>query len=192
LEDSRTAAPARGRDEASAGGGLPEPGESANPLARLRGIAERVARSRGLEIFDVQMRRESGGTVLRIVIDRPAPPPAPAGQAVEEQSIGIEDCRRVSEEIGTILDVEDFIDRAYTLEVSSPGLDRPLRHAAEYARFTGKLAKVVLSEPVDGQKHFRGRLRGLEEDVVLIEDDRGGLHRVPLSVVSRARLEVEF
>ncbi len=159
-------------------------------IERIRSIAERVAHSQGLEIFDVQMRRESIGPVLRVVIDRPAPAdgsPEPVGE-----SIGIRDCQRISEDISAILDVEDAIDYRYTLEVSSPGLDRPLRDAGDYRRFAGRAAKVVLREPIDGQSHFKGRLRGLDGDVVLLDDEQGRPHRVPLADISRARLEVEF
>ncbi len=162
-----------------------------DPIETVRGIAERVARSHGLEVFDVQMRRESIGQVLRVVIDRPAPPggtPEPV-----DESIGIQDCQRVSEDLSAVLDVEDVIDHRYTLEVSSPGLDRPLRHAADYRRFAGRAAKIVLSEPIDGLAHYKGRLRGVEEDdIVLFEDAQGQLHRVPISQISRGRLEVEF
>jgi ribosome maturation factor RimP len=173
----------------------PRPGEAREPnprLARLRAIAERVATSHGLEIFDVQLRRESIGPVLRIVLDRPDPGPPPAGTTAEEASISVGDCQRISEDVGAILDVEDVIDRKYTLEVSSPGLDRPLRGPADYRRFAGRLARIVLAEPVDGLKHFKGRLRGIEGEAVLVEDERGVLHRVPPGVISRARLEVEF
>jgi ribosome maturation factor RimP len=79
----------------------------------------------------------------------------------------------------------------YTLEVSSPGLDRPLRDEADYLRFTGRLAKIVTREPVDGQSHFAGRLSGLDGDVVLLTEGRR-VHRVPLRLISRGRLEVEF
>jgi ribosome maturation factor RimP len=160
-------------------------------VARLRGIAERVAASRGLEIFDLQLRREAIGVVLRVVIDRPAPP-GPPDPAAPEESISVEDCQQVSQELSAVLDVEDPIDRAYTLEISSPGLDRPLRHAADFRRFAGRLAAIVVSEPVDGQKHLRGRLEGVEDDVVLIAGSRGRVQRIPLPLVARARLEVDF
>jgi ribosome maturation factor RimP len=160
-------------------------------LERIRALAERVARSRGLEIFDVQFRRESIGWVLRVAIDRPLPAGGPDG-ARPDVGISVADCQHVSDDISAILDVEDAIDHAYTLEVTSPGLDRPLRHLDDFRRFTGSLAKVVVSEPVDGQSHFEGRLEGVDGDVVLIRLGRTRLVRVPVSLVSRARLEVEF
>jgi ribosome maturation factor RimP len=163
-------------------------------LARIREAAERVARSHGLEIFDVQLRRESIGMVLRVIIDRPDPgrPTTP-----EEDSVGIEDCQRISHDLSALLDVEEdtleqpaLID-TYTLEVSSPGLDRPLRHAADYRRFTGRLAKLVTTEPIDGQSAFSGRLAGVENGDVLLEEGRR-THRVPLARIKRGRLEVDF
>lgn len=156
------------------------------PLERIRAIAERVAASRGLEVWDVQSRREAQGHVIRVVIDRPGP------SATPEESVSIEDCEQVNRELGTILDVEDPIPFAYTLEVSSPGLDRPLRGPDDYRRFTGRLAKIVLSEPVDRQTAFDGRLRGLEAADVLLEAPNGRIHRLPLRLIARARLEVEF
>ncbi len=165
-------------------------GPKVDPIERIRGIAERVAHSHGLDLFDVQMRRESIGPVLRIVIDRPAP--ADGSPEPAEESIGIKDCQRVSEDVSAILDVEDVIDHRYTLEVSSPGLDRPLRDAADYRRFAGRKAKIVLHEPIDGQLHFKGRLRGVEDEAVLLEDEQGRGHRIPLAQVSRGKLEVEF
>jgi ribosome maturation factor RimP len=156
------------------------------PLEHIRAIAERVAMSRGLEIWDVQSRRESIGQVVRVFIDRPGPAGTP------EESVSIEDCEQVSREISTILDVEDLLQSAYTLEVSSPGLDRPLRQVDDYRRFTGRLAKVVVVEPVDNQKAFEGRLRGLEGDAVLLEASNGRMHRLPLRLIARGRLKVEF
>lgn len=152
----------------------------------VRAIAERVAASRGLEVWDVQSRREASGHVVRVFIDRPGPAATP------EESVSIEDCELVNREIGTILDVEDPLPFAYTLEVSSPGLDRPLRGAPDYVRFTGRLAKIVVAEPVDNQKAFEGRLRGVEDEAVLLEAARGRMHRLPLRLITRGRLEVEF
>ena len=156
------------------------------PLEQIRAIAERVAASRGLEIWDIQSRRETGGHVIRVFIDRPGP------SATPDESVSIEDCEQVNREIGTILDVEDPMPFAYTLEVSSPGLNRPLRNLEDYRRFAGRLAKVVVSEPVDNQKAFEGRLNGVDGDVVLLEASNGRLHKLPLRLITRGRLEVEF
>jgi ribosome maturation factor RimP len=157
-----------------------------------------VARSYNLEIFDVQFRRESGGWVLRIYLDVPF---GEADAALTDEterrrradlSPTIEDCERVSRDVSAILDVEETIDQGYTLEVSSPGLDRPLRGPADYRRFAGRLAKIVVTEPVDRQTHFEGRLGGLEDAAIVIETKPGKRQLIPLALVNRARLEVEF
>jgi ribosome maturation factor RimP len=158
----------------------------AEPLEQIRAIAERVARSHGLEIWDIVSRRETTGQIVRVFIDRPGP------AATAEESVSIEDCEQVSREIGTILDVDDPLPFAYTLEVSSPGLDRPLRGEQDYRRFAGRLAKIVVSEAVDNQKAFEGRLRGVEDGTVLLEGPKARMHRLPLRLITRARLEVEF
>jgi ribosome maturation factor RimP len=156
------------------------------PLEQIRAIAERVAASRGLEIWDIQSRREASGHIVRVFIDRPGPAATP------EESVSIEDCEHVNRELSTILDVEDPLPFAYTLEVSSPGLDRPLRDANDYQRFAGRLAKIVVSEPVDNQKAFAGRLRGVEENSVMLEAPNGRTHRLPMRLITRGRLDVEF
>jgi len=162
-------------------------------LARIRAAAERVAASHGLDIFDVQLRREPIGMVLRVVIDRPdrGVPETP------DEAVGIEECQRVSQDLSAVLDVEEeelgeaALGQHYTLEVSSPGLDRPLRHEADYRRFAGRLAKIVTVEPIDGQSAFAGRIAGVGNgDVVLAEGRR--THRVPMDKIKRGHLEVEF
>jgi ribosome maturation factor RimP len=162
-------------------------------LGRLRALAARVAAGHGLELFDLQFRRESIGWVLRVIIDRPAG--AGSGDGAQEEPVGIDDCRHVSEDLSALLDVEDEAvgqaDRAYTLEVSSPGLDRPLRGEADYRRFAGRLAKLVTDSPVEGQSHFAGRLAGIDDGHVLLSEGRR-THRIPLDRIRRARLEVEF
>ena len=195
------------------------------PLAHIRAVAERVAASRGLDVWDIQSRREAVGHVVRVFIDRPGPSaspeesvsiedceqvnreigaildvedPLPFAYTLEVSSPGldrpfsIEDCEQVNREIGAILDVEDPLPFAYTLEVSSPGLDRPLRDADDYSRFAGRLAKVVVSEAVDNQKAFEGRLRGIDQGNVLLEASNGRLHRLPWRLIARGRLDVEF
>jgi ribosome maturation factor RimP len=156
------------------------------PLEHIRAIAERVARSHDLEVWDIVSRRETTGQIVRVFIDRPGP------AATAEESVSIEDCEQISREIGTILDVEDPLPFAYTLEVSSPGLDRPLRGEQDYRRFAGRLAKIVVNEAVDNQTAFEGRLRGVEDGTVLLEGPNARTHRLPLRLITRARLEVEF
>jgi ribosome maturation factor RimP len=164
----------------------------AEEITRLRDAAERVARSHGLEIFDVQLRREPIGMVLRVVIDRPDP----GRVETPEESVGIADCQRVSQDLSALLDVEDEfgendLGETYTLEVSSPGLDRALRHERDYRRFAGRLAKLVTTEPIDRQSAFKGRITGIDGGIVLLEEGRK-THRVPLDKIKRANLDVEF
>jgi ribosome maturation factor RimP len=159
----------------------------------LRNAAERVARSYGLEIFDVQLRREAIGTVLRVIIDRPD------RGVVEkpEDAVGITECQRISQDLSAVLDVEEeelgeaALNQHYTLEVSSPGLDRPLRHEADYRRFAGRLAKIVTKDPIDGQSAFSGRIVGVEDGVVVLTEGRK-THRVPIGHIKRGHLAVEF
>src|SRR2546422_11281617 len=160
----------------------------ADVVGQIRSMASRVAAGYGLEIFDVQFRREAHGMVLRIQIDRPGP------AATAEDSVSVEDCARVSRDLSAILDVEDVVPTSYTLEVSSPGLDRPLRHADDYRRFSGRRAKLVMREAVDGQKFFKGQLGGVEQDevlVVIINGDDGRRHRGPMGVRTRADVEAD-
>jgi len=158
----------------------------ANVAEQVRNVATRVAHTYGLDIFDVQFRREAAGMVLRVLIDRPGP------AATAEESVSVDDCAHVSRDLSAMLDVEDIVPTAYTLEVSSPGLDRPLRHADDYRRFAGRRAKIVMRESVDGQTFFKGRLAGAEGQTVLIDGDDGRRHQVPVAIITRANLEVEF
>jgi len=157
------------------------------PLNRVRTLAARVAASYGLEIFDVELRREGRTQVLRVFLDKPGP------SASAADSVSLDECARVSEELSALLDVEEVVPvDSYTLEVSSPGLDRPLRGIADYRRFTGRRAKVVLSAPIDRQTAFVGHLRGVDGDEVLFESEGGRLVRMPMGQIARARLDVEF
>ncbi len=114
-------------------------------LERVRQIAERVASSSGVELVDVELRGGGKSRMLRITIDKPA-------------GVSHEDCANLSREVGTILDVEDAVPGSYLLEVSSPGLDRKLSRPAEFERFVGSLVNLTLREPINGDRHFEGRL----------------------------------
>jgi ribosome maturation factor RimP len=147
----------------------------------VKAVAQRVTDGRGFELVDVEVKRGRDGHVVRLFVDK-------------EGGIGLEELQSVSEEVSAILDAEDPIDSAYTLEVSSPGLDRPLRNEAEYRRFVGRLVKLASYEPVDGRRHWVGRLQSVEDGVlgVSLEKETGAVARVPLAKVSHGRLEVEF
>jgi ribosome maturation factor RimP len=126
-------------------------------LARIQEIAERVAASLGLEVVEVEMRGAGNARMLRIYIDRPV-----SGAAMDSaDAFGVrhEDCANLSREVSTILDVEDAVPGGgYVLEVSSPGLDRKLAKAADFERFVGSRVKVATRNPVNGNKHFNGKL----------------------------------
>ena len=156
-----------------------------------------MARSYNLEIFDIQFRREPVGWMLRVFVDVPFDTDAPWPDEAERRlradaSPTIQDLEHISRDMSAVLDVEETIDHSYTLEVSSPGLDRPLRGEDDYRRFAGRLAKVVVSEPVDNQKAFEGRLRGVDAADVLLEGPKGRVHRLPFRLITRGKLEVEF
>jgi ribosome maturation factor RimP len=149
-------------------------------------MAKRVANSYGLSIFDVQLRREAPGWVLRVILD------SEDATAVKGQDgVSIENCQQVSRELSALLDVEDLLDQPYTLEISSPGLDRPLRHVNEYRRFIGKLAKIVISKDINGQHSLTGRIRKVTDDELSL-DIGTQTHQISFSVITRGRLEVEL
>lgn len=161
-------------------------------LAEVTSIATRVAGDFGLDIFDVQLRRESIGWVLRVFLDRQEENHEVAADS-NRKSVSLDDCRRVSRDLSAVLDADVTFDHAYTLEVSSPGLDRPLRHLNDCRRYVGRLTKIVTSEAVDGQHHIAGRITAVDGDSDEVVVDAGKrIHRVPWSRVSRARLDVEF
>ena len=177
-------------------------------LEKVRQAAERVARSEGLEIADVEWK-VGKQRFLRVYIDRlpertAAPDAAdaqdPNGSNASEVSnpyprITHGDCERVSQQLSVILDVEDLIPGpGYTLEVSSPGMDRALKKAADFERFRGRKAKIVTTEPVGDAKFFEGRLAGVAPGKVRIElqGKQAKVVEIPLDAIRKANLVVEF
>ena len=146
--------------------------------ARVQEIAERVAIDHGLELVHAEVAGPDNKPIVRVFIDKP-------------QGVTHDDCSEVSTHIGTILDVEDFIHASYTLEVSSPGLERGLYKRADYERFAGNNAKLKTRQPIDGQRNFRGRLLGLEGDEVIFDDRTNGRVQIPLALITKANLEVD-
>ena len=146
---------------------------------RLRRLIQDIVEGQGYELVDVELNGAGKNSILRIFIDR-------------SEGISHHDCELVSEQVGTVLDVEDLIPSAYTLEVSSPGLDRKLVKESDYTRFDGKLARIQTRIPLNHQKVFRGRLRGLRDGNVLLELPHGNLLEIPLEVIREARLEFDW
>ena len=168
-------------------------------LEKVREAAERVARSEGLEVVDVEWKIGKQ-RFLRVYIDRvPLAKPAEAIEGEEASSpypkVSHADCERVSQQLSVILDVEELIPGpGYVLEISSPGMDRALTKAADFERFTGRLARISTSEPIGEAKFFEGRLRGFADGNVRMElkgkDAR--IVEIPLGAIRKANLVVEF
>src|ERR1700691_6262184 len=158
-------------------------------VAKIAAIAERVAASEGIEIVDVQLLGAGRGRLLRIFIDRPS------GGAADDRPLGVShaDCEFISHQVGTILDIEDVIPGdSYTLEVSSPGLERKLSKAKDFERFLGQKAKVVLREPVENQRSWEGRLAGISQGIVALEPAAGRVIHFPLDQVQKANLKFDW
>lgn len=155
---------------------------------RVRAIAERVAASSGLEIVDVELLGGGKHRMLRVFIDRPGAVPAkdnPAG-------VTHDDCVSFTREFGTILDVEDALPGgSYVLEVSSPGLDRKLTRAADYERFKGSRVKLMTRAPVDGNRHFEGRLESFDGGRLTLDLSAARKKKRP-AAGSPQRVEIEF
>jgi ribosome maturation factor RimP len=133
-------------------------------LDRVREIADRVAASSGLEVVDVEFRGSGNARMLRVFLDKPG---AASGDPLAGVTHG--DCANFSREFGTILDVEDAISGSYTLEVSSPGLDRKLTKAAEFARFVGNRMKLMTRNPVNNNRFFEGRLESFNNGLLILD-----------------------
>ena len=146
---------------------------------RVRAIAERVAASSGLEVVEVELRGGGKSRMLRVFLDKPA-------------GVTHEDCAQFSREFGTILDVEDVIPgNSYVLEVSSPGLDRKLVKAADYERFAGSKVKLMTREPVNGNRHFEGRLESFHDGRLTLDlSEARGKYRPAIG--SPQKLEIEL
>ena len=146
---------------------------------RVQELAERVAIDHGLELVHTEVAGPENKPIVRVFIDKP-------------HGVTHDDCSDVSLHLGTILDVEDFIHASYTLEVSSPGLERGLYKRADYERFAGSDAKLKTRQPIEGQRNFRGRILGVAENDVLFEDRTNGRVRIPFDIITKANLEVDL
>ena len=145
---------------------------------QVHAVAEPILLDEGIELVDIEYRRESKGWVLRLILDK-------------EGGITLDDCTRISQEVGRSLDVEDFIEPPYTLEVSSPGLNRPLKTEKDFLKYVNSLIKVKTVDPIEKRRQFKGRLLGISENHIKMEVDEK-IFQIPLSNVAKAHLEVDW
>lgn len=147
-------------------------------MARIREMAEILLGESGLELVDQEFRREGRGWVLRLFIDKPG-------------GVSLDDCAAVSRELGDQIDVEDLIPSSYTLEVSSPGLDRPLKKEEDFLKQIGKMIELSTSAPLDGQSFFRGKMMDYQKGGLLLLADKKKIWEIPVSLIAKARLVFE-
>jgi ribosome maturation factor RimP len=146
-------------------------------VEQVRAMIHPIVLNEGMEVVDIEYRRESGGWILRLILDK-------------EGGVTLDDCTRVSQEVGRSLDVEDILQTSYTLEVSSPGLTRPLKTEKDFMKYLHRLVKVKTVDPIQNRRQFKGKLLGVSENEVEIEVERE-IFQIPLSNVAKANLEID-
>ncbi|NJD56706.1 MAG: ribosome maturation factor RimP [Nitrospirae bacterium] len=146
---------------------------------KVTDLAESLAASHGVNVLDVEIAGSMTRPQVRVFIDR-------------EGGVTLDDCAAFSRALSALCDVEDPIPTAYTLEVSSPGLDRPLKKLKHFEQSKGRLAKVVLKQKVDGEYVHIGRITDIREGVITLTEEEGKEVPVPFEIISRARLEIEL
>ena len=148
-------------------------------VSKVEEIVQRVAASDGIEVVEVELKGGGSNQFLRISIDK-------------AEGVTHADCEMVSQQVGTILDVEDVVPGHYTLEVSSPGVERKLLKPQDYLRFQGKKVKIVLREPIENQRRWEGMLAGFENGTISLETGAGRVLHFPFNQVERANLKFEW
>jgi len=151
-----------------------------NLQEQIQQLLEPILGSLGLTLWDLDFKKEGPQWLLRIYIER------------ESGGVTLSDCETVSRDLGTVLDVEELIPHAYTLEVSSPGLDRSLTKPEHYRKCVGTQVKIKTYQLINGEKVFRGKLIGLEGNAVVLETDKGEVLRITLEAIAKASCEVVF
>lgn len=147
-------------------------------VGRVRTIADPLLMNEGMELVEVDYRREARGWVLRLTIDK-------------EGGVTLDDCSRVSQQVGRELDVEDFISAPYVLEVSSPGLTRPLKSEKDFIKHCNRLIKLRTVDPINSRQQFKGKLLGVSNNQIELEMEEG-IVQIPLAKIAKANLEIEF
>jgi ribosome maturation factor RimP len=148
-------------------------------VSKIEAIAGRVAEPAGIEIVDIELKGGGRNRFLRISIDKP-------------EGITHADCEMISQEVGTILDVEDVVPGSYTLEVSSPGVERKLKNIKDFERFTGKKIKAILREPVENSRRWEGTLAAVADGLITLETAEGRKIQFPFDQVEKANLKFEW
>jgi ribosome maturation factor RimP len=154
-------------------------------IGHLEEIAQRVAARHACDVVQVVYRREQPGWVLRVLIERRGADPR-TGSGVDHAL-----CGAVSRDLGEAIDVEDAIIDSFVLEVSSPGIERPLTRLGDFARFSGRKARVETAAPIDGRKRFNGRIAAVRGEQVTLEQEEGGIAVIPFAQIARAHLVFE-
>jgi ribosome maturation factor RimP len=147
-------------------------------------LAQPILDSMGLELVDLEFQRQGRNHILRLYIDKP-------------EGVTLDDCADLSRELSLVLDVEDTIPGQYSLEVSSPGLNRPLKKLEDYIKFTGRLAEIktvelMADEKGSRRKTFLGTIKSVEDQVIVMHLKEGAMARIPLEQIAKANLEFEF
>lgn len=145
---------------------------------RVHRMVEELVRGSELELVEVRFTREGRQNILKVFIHR-------------DEGITLTHCQSLSERLDLALEVEDFISDSYILEVSSPGVNRPLRTRRDFERNTGRLARVSTTEVLDDRKRFLGRIREVDDRELTLEGSKS-TWRIPLESIAKAKLEVEF
>jgi ribosome maturation factor RimP len=148
-------------------------------LLRIESILGPLLDAEGFSLVDVAYKRERGAWVLRVFIDK-------------EGGVTLDDCARVSREFGQLLDVEDIIPTAYHLEVSSPGLDRPLKKEDDFVKYSGRKVRIKTKEQISGRRNFKGALLGCTEGKVMVKVEGSEVFAIPFSSILKANLEIEL
>ena len=146
---------------------------------KAESILEPLLKAEGFLLVDVEYKWERGGWVLRVFIDN-------------EGGVTLDDCARVSWEFGQLLDVEDVTPTSYRLEVSSPGLDRPLKKEADFVKYSGRRVRIKTKDQVSGRRNFKGELLGCAEGKVMVQVEGSEVFTIPFSSILKANLEVEL
>ncbi len=151
-------------------------------VERIKEVVEPMLRSFGVELVEVEYAGSGRSGLLRVFIDK----------LDKKEGVTLDDCERVSRSLGPVLEIEDLIPHRYTLEVSSPGLDRPLKKKEDFQRSLGKMVRLKTAIPREGQKVFVGRMADFQGDEVILQGEKGKEYRIPFVEITQARLEVEF